>query len=258
LVDGDGTFSITPNTHNNSWQFTFKIALHVKDKPLLYFIKEQLGCGSVSFAGANMWQYRVRTKAHLLSAIVPIFLGYPLFTRKAYHFALFHKALLDSSQCAIFKPIWNDGNFMAKTRENLISSMQVRKPSKAWVVGFIEAEGSFYVVQRHAPSANYPVGEFCHGFGVTQKHDLHVIKFIQDLLGIQANPRANKANGAWVLDTTNLRSIKNIVEYFDNTLLGSKNLEFALWRKAFLNEKKRTDMLVMKELQDKLRSLRNN
>ena len=136
--------------------------------------------------------------------------------------------------------------------------MQVRKPSKAWVVGFIEAEGSFYVVQRHAPSANYPVGEFCHGFGVTQKHDLHVIKFIQDLLGIQANPRANKANGAWVLDTTNLRSIKNIVEYFDNTLLGSKNLEFALWRKAFLNEKKRTDMLVMKELQDKLRSLRNN
>jgi hypothetical protein len=258
LVDGDGCFTISHHTRSNSWNFVFKIALHVKDKPLLYLIKEQLGCGEVYFAGKNMWEYRVQSRAYLLSVIVPIFLDYPLFTRKAYHFGLFHKALLAHPQCASIKASWNDQSLLAKTTENQNSLMLVRKPSKAWVVGFIEAEGSFYVVQRHAPSANYPVGEFCHGFGVTQKHDLHVLKFIQDVLGIQANPRANKAKGVWELSTTNRRSIQHIVEYFDNTLLGSKNLEFALWRKAFLNEKKRTDMLVMKELQDKLRSLRKN
>lgn len=246
FVDGHGTFSITQNKHNNSWQFTFKISLHAKDKLLLYLIKDKLGCGSVCFAGQNNWQYKVRNRNHLLRVIVPIFLQYPLFTRKTYHFNLFYQALRHDFSCAFLKSIWNDEILLSNALHDQIQQIKQRKPSKAWLVGFIEAEGSFYVAQRHTPSTNFPIGKYCHGFRLSQKCDWYVVLFIQDLLGLTAS-----------LNTTNRRSIHNIVQYFDNTLLGSKHLEFVLWSKAFLNENKRTDMLEMKKLQNKLRSLRN-
>jgi hypothetical protein len=255
LVDGDGTFSITQG-QNESWQFTFKVSLHVKDKALLHFIKEQLGCGSVTFAGKNNWQYRVRDRVLLLNVIVPIFLQYPLHSRKIYHFELFHQALLSPYRCAELKLLWNDEHGLANALEKQNQAFQYRKPSKAWVIGFIEAEGSFYVVKRHGVTALFPVGEYCHGFGVTQKHDKHIVEYLRELFGIVAKLRYGKVNKSWVLDTTNKRSIQNIADFFANSLLGSKHLEYFLWQKAFFNENQRSDMVQMKELQTKLRNLR--
>lgn len=260
MVDGDGTFSITQNKHNESWQFTFKISLHETNKPLLALIKSQLGCGSVSYAGGNNWQFRIRNRTDLLRVIVPIFVEYPLHTSKHYHFELFHIGLRDSTRCAELKAIWNcqDGLSVASHDRMKAAAlegadltatdidMNTRKPTKAWVVGFIEAEGSFYITKRHE-------NEYCHGFGVTQKTDVHVLQHLKSVLGIAAQPRLNNSNDFWALDTTNRRSIENIVHYFDDTLLGCKHIEFTLWRRAFLNEKKRTDMRFMQNLQHKLR-----
>ncbi|BCU04897.1 putative LAGLIDADG endonuclease (mitochondrion) [Astrephomene gubernaculifera] len=256
IVDGDGTFSITPNKHNNSWQFSFKLSLHVKDKPLLALIKKQLGCGSINYAGKNNWQFRIRDRSQLLHVVIPIFLNYPLHTRKIYHFELFHQALLDSSKCVYLKSIWNDEQALLRTLERVTHALPLRKPSTAWIIGFIEAEGSFYVVQRHKPSNKRPFGEYCHGFSVTQKHDKHIVDFLKQVLHIQANPRFNQASSSWSLDTTNRRSIDNIVKYFNNTILGSKHLEFTLWSRAYLNKSKCIDMQYMKNLQNKLQSLR--
>nr|YP_007890107.1 putative LAGLIDADG endonuclease [Pleodorina starrii]AFY64377.1 putative LAGLIDADG endonuclease [Pleodorina starrii] len=255
MVDGDGTFSITPNRHNDSWQFSFKIALHAKDKQLLALIKKQLGCGSITYGGKNIWQFRVRNQSQLLNIIVPIFLKYPLHTRKTYHFELFHKALLDNSKCTNFKTMWNDELALAHTLERQKLMIERRKPSKAWVVGFVEAEGSFYVVRRQKPSHLYSIGEYCHGFRLSQKHDKHIAEFLQREFHINAKLRFNKTSLSWNLDTTNKRSISNLVEYFNNSLLGSKHLEFYLWQRAFLNENKRTNMLYLKNLQQKLRNL---
>nr|QKY64105.1 putative LAGLIDADG endonuclease [Eudorina cylindrica] len=256
MVDGDGTFSITPNRHNDSWQFCFKIALHAKDKQLLALIKKQLGCGSITYGGKNIWQFRVRNQSQLLNIIVPIFLKYPLHTRKTYHFELFHEALLDNYKCTNLKTMWNDELALADTLERQKLMIEQRKPSKAWVVGFVEAEGSFYIVRRHKPSHLYPIGEYCHGFGLSQKHDKHIAEFLQREFHINAKLRFNKTSLSWSLDTTNKRSISNFVEYFNNSLLGSKHLEFYLWQRAFLSENKRTDMLYLKNLQQKLRNLR--
>lgn len=256
LVDGDGTFSITKNKHNNSWQFTFKITLHVKDKALLALIKKQLGCGTVSFAGGNTWQYRVRDQKHLLMIILPIFVKYPLFSRKIYHFELFQQALLDNSKCSYLKSIWHNQEMQLVALERQRQNMDLRKPSKAWIVGFIEAEGSFYVTKRHLPSHLLPIGEYVHGFGVTQKQDQYIVEHLQSVFHIAANTRFNRSNLSWCLNTTNRRSISNLVKYFNNVLLGSKHLEYNLWSSAFLNESKRADMQYMKNLQIKLRSLR--
>jgi hypothetical protein len=46
------------------------------------------------------------------------------------------------------------------------------------VVGFIEAEGSFYIVKKSAT-------RYCHGFGVTQKLDKKVLEEILEHIGIK-------------------------------------------------------------------------
>lgn len=261
MVDGDGTFSITQNNHNSSWQFTFKISLHRNNLPLLYLIKDQLGCGSVTFAGKNNWQYRVRDRQHLLKYVVPIFVEYPLFTRKRYHFDLFHQALLQPQLCSHFKSIWNCPQGLKTMLDNVMLELnsQNRVPSKAWIIGFTEAEGSFYVTQRHQPSKNMPLGEYCHGFGISQKVDKHILDHIRKVFHIVAQVRKGKTNGAWVLDTTNNMNIGTIVNYYNNTLLGCKSLEYTLWSRVYRNQVNTgvRDMTVLQDLQLKLRDLRN-
>jgi hypothetical protein len=249
LVDGDGCFSITKNTANSSWQFTFKIALHQKDKALLMLIKNTLSVGNVSFAGENMWQYRVRNQKDLLNTIIPIFENYPLHTRKQYHFECFKKCLLKPEACQPLKKAWNNETLLINMTVNREADLLVRPPTKPWVVGFIEAEGSFYVTKRHE-------NEYCHGFGITQRYDHHVIYFLRHLFKINAQARVRLENGVISLDTTNKNSIAVIVKYFNNVLLGSKNAEFSVWRKSFLNPLQRKDFVFMKSVQVKLRQMR--
>lgn len=240
LVDGDGTFSITKNKHNNSYQFTFKIGLNKTNIKLLYLIKEMLNCGSVTNAGGNMWQYRIRDRKQLLNTIVPIFINYPMFTKKQYHFELFHKALcvINNRDIDHIKEIWHN--------EYINDRIKTHKPSKPYIIGFIEAEGSFYITHKN---------KYVHGFGVTQKHDRHILDFIRSELGIVAKVRFNK-KGFYGLDTTNKRNIETILNYFNNTLLGCKHIDYILWSRSFLNIGFRNDDNKMKKLQEKIREVR--
>jgi hypothetical protein len=257
VVDGDGTFSISPSNRNNSWQFTFKIAQHGYNRRMLEVIRESLGCGSITDAGSGNLQFRIRDRKLLLSVVVPYFLEYPLHTRKQYQFELFHQALLNPSRCAELKAVWDQ--FPMPTDEGLN-----RLPSKAWVIGFTEAEGSFYVVQRHP-------GEFVHGFGMTQKADSHLLEHIRSILHIVSKVRYKANHGVaqtlmgstigprcgahdhWALDSTNKRSIDSIADYYHNTMVGMKSVEFLLWSKGIRHA---SDMAQMQQLQQALRNLR--
>jgi hypothetical protein len=240
VTDGDGCFSITKNTHNESWQFTFKITQHNYNHRLLEFIKSELQCGTITAGdkSGKILQYRIRDRNILLSKIVPIFLEFPLCTQKAYQFKLFHQALLDPTLCAELKEQWL--NF--PVTDNTLNSI-----TKAWLVGFVEAEGSFYITERHP-------GRFVHGFGITQANDQQLLDQIRAMLHIKAKPRFNVSRNAWCVDSTNNRSVEFIVKFFSNTFIGMKSVEFLLWSKGFKNF--RTDVVQMKGLQNKLRKLR--
>lgn len=242
LVDGDGCFSISKSKNKSSYGFTFKIALHQRNIKLLYLIKKKLKYGSVTYAGRNMWQYRIRDRNHLLNLIVPIFTNYPMFTTKQYHFELFVKAL-NTKDCIIIDELkrqWPNVN------EYINSSLDNRTPSKPYLIGFVEAEGSFYITKRN---------KYVHGFGLTQKNDRSLLEFIRSELGIVSKVRYNN-KCFWSLDTTNKRSILNIIEYFKNAILGCKHVEFVLWSKSFNNLNIRNSECKMKDLQDTLRGLR--
>jgi len=60
---------------------------------MLYFIKKQLGAGSVNTTANNQKaDFRIRDRKTIGSIIIPIFEKYPLLTHKARSYVLFKKA----------------------------------------------------------------------------------------------------------------------------------------------------------------------
>lgn len=92
--------------------------------------------------------------------------------------------------------------------------------SKAWLMGFTEAEGSFYLVSKS-------VNKLVHAFEITQKLDKIVLIAIKYILGISTNVRVKKS-GTFTIVTTNSRAIENIIKYYKNTMKGMKSLEYRI------------------------------
>jgi hypothetical protein len=88
-------------------------------------------------------------------------------------------------------------------------------------VGFIEAEGSFYLVNKTSTRV-------VHGFGITQKLDRIVLEGIRIILHIKTAVRYKELYNHYILDTTNSRAIENIIDFFKNTMKGVKSLEYRI------------------------------
>nr|WBU10815.1 LAGLIDADG homing endonuclease [Malassezia equina] len=167
VVDGDGSFYFS-KTKKNTWTFCFKIGQSKYNLRLLYFVKKMLGVGSVSVTDSKDFcaEYRIRNINHIHDIILPIFDKEPLRTSKQYLYELFRKSLkvyLDTNLSTYEKeklldyyksqsqsipedyisPVWED---CTEVNVDLYRSMKVI--SKEWLVGFTEAEGSFYLVKR--------------------------------------------------------------------------------------------------------------
>jgi len=91
--------------------------------------------------------------------------------------------------------------------------------TKAWLVGFIEAEGSFYIVKKDNI-------RLVHGFGLTQKLDPLVLNCIGSILGIPT--KVKKRLNHYSLDTTNSRAVENIISYFHGSMKGMKSVEYRI------------------------------
>jgi hypothetical protein len=88
-------------------------------------------------------------------------------------------------------------------------------------VGFIEAEGSFYLVNKTSTRV-------VHGFALTQKLDKIVLYAIGIILHIKTAVRYKELHDHYILDTTNSRAIENIIDFFKNTMKGVKSLEYRI------------------------------
>jgi hypothetical protein len=107
--------------------------------------------------------------------------------------------------------------------------------SKSWLIGFIEAEGSFYLT-------NKTKDRIVHGFGLTQKLDPIVLYTINYILNINSKVRYRSQHDYYIVDTTSKETINKIISYFitkDHTILflGVKNLEFSIWKRSFIKYK---------------------
>ena len=92
FTDGDGSFTIY-RSKDGKWTLFFKLTQSTYNLRLLYFVKTQLGVGSVNTNADNTKaDFRVRDRKTIGSIILPIFDKYPLLTSKHYSYCKFKEA----------------------------------------------------------------------------------------------------------------------------------------------------------------------
>ena len=201
---------------------------------LLYHIKKELGIGSVTKDNTK-GQFFIRDRKKLNEIIFPIFDKYPLLTSKMFNYVKFKQAYSiledlnltkdekDEKLFALKKeiipknyisPVWNNACIPLNSVNDINNVM-----TKPWLVGFIEAEGSFYLVSKDS-------SRIVHGFGLTQKLD-----------SIPTTVKFKSNHNHYILDTTNSRAIENIIKYFKDTMKGMKSVEYRIWARSYIKHK---------------------
>lgn len=210
---------------------------------ILYFIKKQLGVGSVYLeTGGNKGDFRIRDRKVIGSIILPIFDKYPLLTSKYFAYQKFRKAynilenpnlstkekdhlLLELQSLSVpanyISPAWEIINYKVYNTHDATLVI-----SKYWLVGFTEAEGSFYLVSKTST-------RIVHAFEITQKLDIIVLEAISRILGISVSKKKTYNS----IVTTNSRAISNIIDYYSNTMKGIKSVEFRIWARSYAKYK---------------------
>lgn len=242
FTDGDGSFTIS-RVAEGKWTLFFKLTQSTYNLRALYFIKNQLGAGSIYIDNdCNKGDFRIRDRKTIGSIILPIFDKYPLLTSKYFSYLKFKKAyeILENPNLSTkdkdnlllelkneqmltnyISPAWKTVNFEVNNTNQAKTVM-----SKYWLIGFTEAEGSFYLVSKTST-------RIVHAFEITQKLDLIVLEAIAHILGIRVSKK--KLHNTVV--TTNSRAISNIIDYFSKTLKGMKAVEFRIWARSYVKHK---------------------
>lgn len=270
FTDGDGTFYFA-QTSNGSWTFSFQISQSSYNLRVLYFIKSQLKIGRVTVDNKNeIAHYRVRNQTHLLQYILPIFEEHSLLTRKYWKYKCFKAALRINCYSTLSKekkdqvirkmlskaknipknyqsPVWELCQTSTEWK-NKVSSIV----TKSWIVGFTEAEGSFYITKKDST-------RFAHGFEITQLYDRIVLEAIALIFAL----KVTKKRTCFTLVTTNSSCISSIVEYFFKTMKGMKAVEYRIWSRSFFKYQNKKKSLTKNEryvyllkIQKKMRNLR--
>ena len=286
VTDGDGCFSFSVNKKRNSiWNCTFKIGQSLYNSRLLYFIKKELGHGSVSTKGGkNMGEFRIRDRKTLLNLIVPLFTKYPLYSTKQFYFLQWVEALktLENTeytspekdeiltQLKLQTPPFSEEGGPHTEGTYVSPAWEEGQPADEWIFGFTEAEGSFFITRKGArkvagedsPSSggvgledrSDPLLEtrVVHSFGITQKLDGVIVEFLRKKFHISSKVLYTKRK-VYKLETTSSRSIVRIRDFFLNKLKGMKSLEYKIWARSL---KHKGDSEKLLKVQDQLRKVR--
>jgi len=266
FTDGDGNFHISHQGTGIStkWTLGYKLTQSAYNLRILNYIKKELKVGSITKDGTKV-QYFIRDRKVIETILIPIFDKYPLLTTKHYDYVKLKKALAilnnisttkeekNSKLLAIkdtkpnkdyLSPAWNNANLPLTDVDSIKNVM-----TKSWLVGFIEAEGSFYLTNK-TPT------RIAHGFGLTQKLDKIVLEGIGILLHIKNPVKYKEIYNHYILDTTNSRAIENIIAFFKNTMKGVKSLEYRIWARSYTKDK--GNYLKLSKIRDIIRELRKN
>lgn len=235
-TDGDGCFNVYVNILTNKIIFTFKISQKTNNIQVLYYFKKQLKCGKVISSKDGMSHYLIRDKKNLKLNLIPIFENNKLLTSKEYSFLVFKECINIADNCYLsqiekiekilkIKDVKIADNFVSSSWNNLKDLNYENIMKKAWIVGFIEAEGSFYIVKKD-------LNRFCHGFGITQKKDKIILDSLKIILHIKSNVKWNN-KGFFSIDALDKKSLKYIKDFFFKTMKSRKSLQYRIWARSF-------------------------
>ena len=258
IIDGDGDFSFH-RQKSGVWSFCVKVSQSSYNLRLLYYIKSNLQVGTITIHN-NIAYYRIRNYKHIINYILPIFEKYPLLTTKYYYYNLFKKAILImadsnitidkkdkeiSSLSIMYKegipnnfssPIWKDYVPNKKSVTNIIN--------KYWLIGFTEAEGSFYLTNKDP-------FRIVHTFEITQKRD----KIVLEAIAIIFDTKVWNKNIYYSIKVQSVNSIKTVINFYFKTIKGIKSLEYRIWARSFTKFK--GDYVYLSKIRNKIRKIRS-
>lgn len=236
LIDGDGHIGMQwTDRAKTKWVPLLKVSLHVYNARAIYKLKKILRCGKIT-THKNLITLRVRSAAHWRHLLLPMWRwrGFPLRSYKYYDVLCVQHALAISQ----------DPNLPHRHKQNLFATLkQQLKQNKLsdcispvwmtdarvldldWLAGFVEAEGSFYILKN---------GQ--HGFALGQASDRHIIAAVHQFYDVKA--ALKKRPNYLMLDTKNKTTLLVIANTMKNRMLGIKNFEFTLWLRTLIKGKR--------------------
>lgn len=203
--EGDGSFI---RWKSNKISF----AITQKDAKVLYFIKKNLGFGTVYLCKDGYYRYIVSNQKNLLY-LINIFNQGNLILFKTYK--RFKEWLSSYSLYYRLEPI------AIVPQKNFISF------SNAWLSGFIDAEGCFNAVKR-AGRTTYRMR-----FSLKQKAEFNVFQQFKGLWGSIKIDILLK-NDVVILSLDTLKSLEILIQYLTKyPLRSNKNISFSRWLRLF-------------------------
>lgn len=258
ITDGEGTFGFYKQ--NGKWILVYKIALSRYNLRCLYYIKTNLGIGTITKDNTKA-QILITDRTKIENVIFPIFDKYPLLTSKYFNYIKLKKAfnittdpnldkiekdrlLLELKEKTLPEdyrsPVWDN---IIVTHPNVFTIV-----SKPWLAGFIEGEGSFYLVKKAED-------RIVHGFAISQKLDKILLEAIQKILHISTKVKYKEKHNYFLLDTTNSRTIENLIAYFKDNFVGMKSVEYKIWARTYTKHKGNYNKLLY--VQSKIRMMKS-
>lgn len=265
IIDGDGSFTFTGT--NGKWNLEFKVGQSSYNLRLLYYIKSMIGVGTVYVPkNGRTARYRLRNVEHIVLYLIPILDKYPLLTSKYYNYDLFKQAALilynknltdkeKDAKLSILNTQKSMPNNYISPRWRIVNNIVSSKTDasivmcKPWLVGFTEAEGSFFIGKKGG-------NRYVHYFVITQKLDKMVLIAISQILEIPFN--VHKIYFA--VETSKSSRIINIINYYTKTMKGMKSLEFRIWSRSFKKREKypaSERYVYLAKIQDQMRNIRS-
>lgn len=232
LIEGDGSFSCY--LESGYLRAEMALALEEADIKLVYWVKNQFGYGSVrlnSFSktalavrtekakpAPKVARFIIRSKVQLLE-LLSWYSQFPPLTKNK------SKYITWTKMCINKNTLLPKLSFTSLTSLTSLNSFN-HEYIKDWLVGFIEAEGSFYITEF---DGNRKVG-----FNLSQFNEASLLTTLGHVMGLSGKNKVSiKYNGQCVLTVVSLNDIQAIVNFLCHPdrakLKGLKKVKFLLW-----------------------------
>lgn len=262
LIDGDGNFYFT-QSQKGTWIFAFRIRQSNYNLKLLSYLKKKLKCGSVRTAGEKASQYSLKNPEILYYELLPMIPAPGFLTRKkAWQFKNFKEALhiYIQGKTGILSTVERDLRLklLLHQSKHLPKDFVIHHPcidstypSLGWVLGFTEAEGSFYL---NLKKKNCLV----HGVRWAQKGEKALLEALRFKLKIQAKvEECIKQGFSWYkLATASSHTIEHLIPLFEKKIKGMKAVEVRKWARSF--RKHKNNYKALTKLQSVLRQAKKH
>ena len=222
VIDGDG-YIFAKKRSNGYIEFNLVIALQNRDLATLEYILSKLHCGSILKVNADnsklvLYYYELK---HVL---VPLLLKHNLFfltenRTKQYNLLLYTLENNIKKWELLPEVIPNYSPFVFYNPVDILSKVWYFKD---WLVGFVVAEGSFFV------QANKEIG-----FSISQKGNSILMKAIHLLFEPSRKIYYSDKNNAYLVRMTAVEDIQKVINFFSfgnhYPLIGYKKESYLIW-----------------------------